>query len=196
MLVPKFAIFSLLLSLGVSAMSQERKSNSYEFFVLTAGVYNNINLGFGKQIEDRREHLFMASSNLVLVFVPMFNLNLTYNYNLYNQAGKVYIPLWARLSNTRRDVGYEEGYFPSTLHLAVGTGGGTKVMISDRFGIRTEMGMGLMVRMENDNNGDVVTHRLDLTNYTFRRNRREWYDPFMIALKFRVTFLIRSGLSH
>ena len=185
------AILFLIFCYQASAFGQEKAStkakseNSFEFFAVPLFLYNQISVGGSWKTPSRFEHAFYVSSSLLLIGTTPLNLNLSYNLNRYCKNSKWYVPFWARISNTHRNVGYEEGYFPHTLRYAIGSGIGSRVRLGNRIDFRTEFGLGVSLNTTNSRNG------FGYFSYDFDNQYPKQNPIILPAARFKVMFVLK-----
>lgn len=185
-------VCTLFILLSFYSYSQERNKhiNRIEFSIIPALLYNYTHLGYSIQTNQNEHAIFLSSYYWELP--PSFNLNFSYNYNRYLNNKKLYIPYWFRISNTRRIIGYEEGYHPHTLRFSVGSGIGTHLTFAKRFGFRAELGLGAGLNLTN-NSGAMFPYRMDFTNYSFDQLYPKHNPPILPAVRIKIGFSIALG---
>jgi hypothetical protein len=159
-----------------------------EFFLFPALHYNSADLGIVLQRGESVEYALLFGCRAASVFGPSFNLRATFNTNFYAKSRKVYWPFWFRVSNTRRIVGYEEGYHPHTLSLAAGTGFGRIFKLTDYLKLRLEIGLGIALNSFNSK-GDIFPFLMNYEEYSFHRHYPQDNPLLSPALLLKCTFV-------
>jgi hypothetical protein len=157
-----------------------------EYFFLPALYFNSATIGFSHK-KNSLEHVYSASSYFGGGFMPTsFDIRFSYNINRYLNKN-FYLPIWLRVSNTRRDVGFEEGYFPHTLRFSIGSGIGVFSKIFSKNYIRSEIGAGYSLNLTNAS-GDVFPYRTNFRDYSKEKYYPKHYPLFIPAIRFRFVF--------
>lgn len=170
----------------ISAMDHGFK---VEFFALPAVFFNHASVGVSYKLQSPFEHnLSLGSWYDMMYFGESFNLNLCYSVNRYLGDGGNYIPLWFRVSNTRRTIGYEDGYHPHTLRYSIGTGFGRLFEINEKWGVRAEAGIGVALN-QTSTLGKVLSLNLNLSDYTYDEYYPDQNPSIIPVFKFKVSFV-------
>lgn len=187
----KNLILVLFVSVSFYNHAQEKteRINRVEISVVATLFYNYAHLGFSS-CKERNEHSVFVSSHYLMV-PERFNLNISYSYNRFFKDEKLYVPYWFRASNTRRDVGYEDGYFPHTLRFSVGSGIGVHVPMKKRIGLRVEFGLGASLNLTNGKGG-AFPYRLNYGDYSFDEYYPQYNPPILPAIRLKIGFTINS----
>lgn len=191
----KFVIsIALIMTLfQVRGQEIEKDKNSsnihFEFFALPFGAYNQIELGISRK-RDSWEHAVYSAAALEYAYAPSFSINLSYNLNYYfPQHKQLYLPLWFRVKNKRREVGYEEGYYPHLLRYSVGTGIGKTWRTDKKISLRTEIGTGISLNLTNAK-GDIFPYQFNYTDYRIDTRYPEQNPAFIPTLRVKVDFIL------
>jgi hypothetical protein len=159
-----------------------------EFFLLPAFYFNSADLGFVLHKRKSVEYTLLFNCKAVFFDVPSFNLGATFNTNFYAHNGKSFLPLWFRISNTRRIVGYEEGYHPHSISLAIGTGYGRMFKLTGDLKLRCEAGIGLSLNAYSAQ-GKTFPFSFNPGDYAFHTPYPEQNPLFSPAIKLKCTFV-------
>lgn len=177
----------LLLFVNLKALSQNDPDSIYarsiEGYFMPALGFNHLSVGYTVLKPRGVETIVVGACNVYFHMGTSINLNITANRNHYLKGRAFYIPVWVRISNTRRTVGYEEGYFPHTLRFSIGSGIGDVVKISKKLFLRTEIGLGVSLNMTNGR-GNEWPFKFDYSNYEVDDDL-----PVLPALRLRLSFL-------
>jgi len=191
-----FFLLSCLVGLGQShdkhLNKTEKTQNYIEFVALPFVAYNKIEIGLSKKISKKHEHAIYASSSMEFLFSPSFNMNMSYNFNRYIKEGNNYVPFWFRVSNTRNEVGYEDGYYPHTYRYSIGSGVGKLFQLSNKLFLRTELGIGVSLNLTNSSyvdNYDVFPLKFNFQDYKIDQNYPKYYPPIIPAIRIKIDFV-------
>lgn len=186
-------IYSLTNSFeGLQDSIQKPKTKiGVEFFVIPAYIYNGLSFGVSLKKTDRFEQVFKMGASFEAFLSKSFNYNLSSNSNFYFKNGKNYIPLWFKISNTRRNVGYEEGYYPHTLRFILGSGFGRVFTIGKKLQFRTEIGAGCALNLTNSK-GDVFPILFNYSDYRFDSQYPEYNPKILPSFRLNFGFIFRS----
>lgn len=188
----------VLISFSISAIgkpSDSLKDNfdkkpafKFEFFAIPAVFFNHATIGLSYQSASFSEHnISIGSWHDSFFFGESFNLNISYSLNKYFRNSKNYIPIWFKISNTRRNVSYEDGYHPHLLRYSIGTGFGRVFEMGLKWTLRTEFGIGIAIN-QTSTAGKVLSLNLNLQDYSFDQNYPEQNPPVIPAFRLRMTF--------
>lgn len=162
-----------------------------EFFAIPALYYNNLNLGISFKKKKSFEQVFKINSTYSRFISEKFNYNVNSSSNFYFRNSKNYIPLWARASNTRRDVDYEEGYNPHTLRFTLGSGFGRVSTIGKKMQFRTELGIGYSLNLTNSK-GNVFPVLFNYSDYKFDAHYPQYNSKFLPSIRLNFAFVFRK----
>jgi hypothetical protein len=162
------------------------KETRFEFMIVPLLLYNRIDIGIGRKA-NKIEHTILTSSYLLSI-IPAFNLQLSYNLNLYLKNNKSYIPLWGRISNTRKNFIAEEGYVPHTLRYSIGSGFGKIFKISKKLFLRTEFGIGLSLNLTNSD-GKLFPFKTNFNDYKIDQHNPKQNPPLLPSFRFKLNFI-------
>lgn len=187
-----FASCSLLFAQSSYNDSLYKRANtnnrySIDFFALPAIVYNSVTLGFNYQPNARIEHSVKLGAWILFAGAKPTNVNVNYNLNIYYKNKLSYFPIWFGLSNTIRDVGYEEGYYPNTLRPSVGIGYGRKLKLLKRLTVRLEAIAGASVNLTYGRY--IVSPMQNLSGYAFDTYYPQYNPRILPALRLKMTFV-------
>jgi len=196
-----FIISCLLTACHLNSFAQSSDSDSLcksrddlspkvgiEFFLFPAFLYSTADIGINYQTKKSTEFSFLLGSRLNLLFGGSFNVRATFNVNLYSRNRKNFLPIWFRVSNTRNNVGYEEGYFPHTLRLAIGTGYGRMTKLCRNFYLRSEIGCGVSLNFTSSK-GSVFPYTFKSSDYSFDQQYPQYNPKVFPTVKLKFTFV-------
>lgn len=183
-----FFAISFAFSFNTIAQSDVNRTYRVELSAIPLLYFNYGHIGFSS-LKNRNEHAVYLSSWFSDT-PPNFNLNLSYNYNRHFKKQSFqhfYLPFWSRASNTRRIVGFEEGYFPHLLRFSAGSGIGFSKQLFKRLDFRTELGIGASLNLTNDT-GDMFPLRTNFNEYVLN----EEY-PITPTVRFKIGVCLVLG---
>ncbi|MFT7156784.1 MAG: hypothetical protein ACI8Q1_001799 [Parvicella sp.] len=164
----------------------ETKPIKQHQFTLIPGVFVN-QFSYGLSFKKfKKEHMFDIATNTIQS--RYWNVNINYNFNKYIKISNFYIPMWFKISNSRREIGFEEGYFPHSLKFKIGSGIGKTTHMKKGYGLRTELGIGASLNLTNSE-GNVFELPFNYGQYSFDSNYPQQNPPVSIAVKLTVRIM-------
>jgi hypothetical protein len=183
-----------ILSLFHYSISAQEKATNLEFSFIPLLKVNHAYVGCSFQQENGHEHTLMIGGNLG--FVPTFmDVNVSYSFNYRFKNKNLYIPLWVRVRNARREIGFEQGYFPHFLRYSVGVGIGSLKKLNESWFLRSEIGIGGSLNYTNPI-GAVFPFRLDLENYGVDQYYPNYNPPTIWAARLKIGLVYKFGKSN
>ena len=179
--LPLVCLFFASTAFGQQA---QKPTQRIEYSLLPFIAINYSHLGYSIKTNDQKEHaLYLTLSQSLFHFE--WDLNLSYNYNLYFKNQILYIPLWCRAGVIDGNGGFEEGYFPNRFLLSLGSGLGALIPLKERLSFRTELGFGAAFSLTNNDPG-----LYNIQDYSVDERYPSNYPPFIKTGRFKI------GLSY
>lgn len=183
-------IITCFLVLNLSAQDEvKNRGNNIEALVIPAYFMNHFMVGYSYRQAKKREYTlalnYTFAGNLYSAFG--YNTNASLSANFYFKNDTYYVPLWARVGNSRNDTGFESGYIPHRLNLSIGTGLGSLGQISRKFFIRGELGFGICYT-QSSYMGPIYPVSFDFSEYSTDYNPRD-QTPFRPAVRVKLTLM-------
>jgi len=193
----KQILILLIVFVTINSFGNQRDSDSlnllhhqklkFEFFVLPAVLYNTIRIGLSYRHSNKVESLLTISSHIDALYSFSFGTKIGYGFNTYLANHKWYIPTWIDIRNVRRDVGYEEGYFPHKLKFSLGSGVGRVNQLSKNWKLRTELGFGVS-SLQTNSKGGVFELTKNFKDYKFDTYYPQYYPHFVPSIEIKLLF--------
>lgn len=167
-------------SLAQNDSSIFKPSRKIELMVLPTLIYNSVHLGYSWKTKKKTENVVLVSP--VVIAFGIFSCKVQYNKNFTISKFKeesFYIPVWTSI---RRVNSWGEESYTSSMHIAFGTGFGTKQKIKKKEKWRIEVGIGASLNLLS--NPELVP-LYQVTDFDFPAS-----GIIMPAARFNIRYLI------
>jgi len=148
--------------------------------ILPTLIYNSINIGYSWSMKKNVENVVFITPTAVFFGILALKVQYNRNYRITKfSKSTLYIPTWTSI---RRINSYGEESNGSSLHIALGSGFGTKLKIRNKEKWRIELGIGASLNLLS--NPDQVP-LYQVTDFDFPAS-----GIIMPAVRFNIRYLI------